>query len=70
MNVEKGNKNVSLIGFMYEDPIVENHISYISYDIQSLLGEIGGTLGLTLGLSLSSVNDYIYWVLQKCFFEK
>ena len=59
MNVEKSISNNTRIGIMYEDPTVEHHIAHISYDLQSLLGEIGGTLGLTLGLSLSSISDLI-----------
>ena len=43
----------------YKDPIIEHHLSYISYNAQSLIGEIGGTLGLTLGLSGLSVLDVI-----------
>ena len=67
MNVEKFKSNRTLIGILYDDPVVEHHNAYRSYDVQSLLGEIGGTLGLTLGMSLSSVNDYIDLFLQKVF---
>ena len=41
------------------DPIVEYNIDAISYDLQSLVGEIGGTLGLTIGLSFLSFSEYI-----------
>ena len=69
MNVQSSKFNVSMIGMMYDDPVVEHHIAYYSYDMQSLLGEIGGTLGLTLGLSLSSINDYIDLLLEKVIFK-
>ena len=41
------------------DPIVEYNIDAISYDLQSLVGEIGGTLGLTIGLSFLSFSEYL-----------
>ena len=67
INVEKNKSNTTFLGILYEDPVVEHHNAYRSYDGQSLLGEIGGTLGLTLGLSLSSINDYIDLFFQKLF---
>ncbi len=50
-------KNVSEILIQLIDPIVEYDIDSISYDLQNLIGEIGGTLGLTLGLSGFSLID-------------
>ena len=44
-------KNASLIFVSLENPEVEFHNTYISYDLQSLIGEIGGILGITLGAS-------------------
>ena len=38
----------------FQDPEIENHHTRISYDVLSLIGEIGGVLGLTLGLSVFS----------------
>ena len=65
MNVDKSVSNQTRFAIMYEDPTVEHHIAHVSYDLQSLLGEIGGTLGLTLGLSLSSISDYFTFLLRK-----
>ena len=39
------------ISVSFTNPIAENIITESSYDFQSLIGEIGGTLGLFLGLS-------------------
>ena len=39
---------------------IEDHISY---DTQSFIGEVGGTLGLLLGLSFISIFDLFEWVL-------
>ena len=35
----------------------------IAYDTQSFIGEVGGTLGLMLGLSFISVIDFIQYVV-------
>ena len=40
-----------LLFVAYENPEVEYHNTYISYDLLSLIGEVGGILGLTLGAS-------------------
>ena len=39
------------LGASFTNPITENINSEASYDIFSLIGEIGGTLGLFLGIS-------------------
>ena len=54
-----------LIELVFASPIVEYNIDSISYDLQSLIGEIGGTLGLTLGLSLYSLLDLVEYLEQK-----
>ena len=57
--VEIGNPLIELV---FASPIVEYNIDSISYDLQSLIGEIGGTLGLTLGLSIYSLLDLIEYI--------
>ncbi len=53
--------NVVWIGF--SNPEVGNYKTYISYDLTSLIGEVGGILGLTLGVSaftfVESILNYI-----------
>ena len=39
-----------------------------AYDAQSFIGEVGGTLGLMLGLSFTSIFDFIEYVLTKLSF--
>ena len=41
--------NVVWIGF--SNPEVANYKTYNSYDLTSLIGEVGGIFGLTLGVS-------------------
>lgn len=36
---------------------VKHYTTYISYDVQSLIAEIGGLMGMTLGLAFSSIGD-------------
>ncbi len=47
--------NDAWIQIKYQELEVENHLIYISYDFGNLLGEVGGILGLTLGLSGASM---------------
>ena len=46
------------------DPMVEYSMDYISYDLQSLIGEVGGTLGLTIGLSFLSISEWLFQFMK------
>ena len=48
-----------------ESPIVQNVIDSYAYDSQSLVGEVGGTLGLFLGLSTYSLVEFITYFMEK-----
>ena len=52
-------KNRSLIFVSLENPEVEFHNTYVSYDLQSLIGEIGGILGITLGASALTLFEFL-----------
>ena len=65
LNIEQGDAESSEISIKYGDPTVEIHASEISYDFQSMISEIGGTLGLTLGASGLSVAGIIVDFLKK-----
>ena len=39
----------------------------VAYDLQSLIGEVGGTLGLFLGLSAMSFVDFVGFIYRKAF---
>ena len=47
------------IGISFQDPEIEYHHTSINYDLLSLFGEIGGVLGLTLGLSTMSLIQFL-----------
>jgi hypothetical protein len=47
------------------DPVVEVSTDLVSYDLQSLIGECGGTLGLTLGISVYSGLESVIYLLKK-----
>ena len=51
--------NLTRIRVAYLDPEVEFHQTYINYNFQSLISEIGGVLGLTLGASVMSLVQSI-----------
>ena len=59
--------NRSKITMTFQDPIVESTIESISYDLQSLISEVGGVLGLTLGLSGVSLTKLLSFVINKLF---
>ena len=50
-------ENKTVVWIAFENPEVEYHNTYISYGLISLIGEVGGILGLTLGASASTVLD-------------
>jgi hypothetical protein len=70
MDTATGMTNTSEVFIQLADPIVEYNIDSISYDMQSLIGEVGGTLGLTLGLSIFSLVDAIEYILVKMYRER
>ena len=50
-----------------ESPNVQTIKDQVAYDLQSLIGEVGGTLGLFLGLSTMSFIDFIEFIFRKLF---
>ena len=50
-------------------PCSDTPYSY-SYDIQSFVGEVGGTLGLFLGLSVFSFVEFAEYLLRKMYSER
>ena len=52
--IEKNNwvGSNTMIWISFANPEVEDHHTYVSYDLISLIGEIGGILGITLGASV------------------
>ena len=63
--------NQTVIEVSFQDMEVENHKTYLSYDFQSLIGEVGGTLGLTLGASAFSLTKSFSKIIGKaCILKK
>ena len=59
--------NSSRLSIQFPNPYVQVIKDSYSYDMQSLIGEVGGTLGLLLGLSFISVFDLIESILDWLF---
>ena len=57
---ENGDENKTVIWLAFENPEVEYQSTYISYDLLSLLAEIGGILGLTLGASTLTLLELFF----------
>ena len=62
--------NESWVKIKYGTPYVQNVKDYLSYDMQSLIGEVGGTLGLLLGFSFMSIIDLFEYVVGSCYKKK
>ena len=54
----KENNTILLVAFA--NPEIEYHNTYISYDLISLVGEVGGILGLTLGASTLTLLELLF----------
>ena len=59
MEIITYDNNQSVIYVRYQNPVVEYRISYVNYDLQSWISEIGGTIGLTLGISGLSLVEVV-----------
>ena len=56
--------NTSKLNIQFPNPYVQVIKDSYNYDMQSLIGEVGGTLGLLLGLSFISVFDLIESIIN------
>ena len=61
----KEKPGASTLQIKLKSPNVLNIADSYSYDIQSFIGEVGGTLGLFLGLSMFSIVEFIEYILRK-----
>ena len=64
-SMDKENPSQSRVKIQLENPYVQTIEDSIGYDLQSLIGEVGGTLGLFLGLSTYSFVEFLVYILQK-----
>ena len=62
--------NESKLEIQLENPNVLTIVDSYTYDIQSFVGEVGGTLGLFLGLSIFSFVEFIEYILRKIYSER
>ena len=53
-------ENKTLVYLTFENPEVIFYHTYINYDLLNLMGEIGGTLGLTLGASAMTLFESFF----------
>ena len=60
----------SSLKIQLENPNVLTIVDSYSYDIQSFVGEVGGTLGLFLGLSIFSFVEFTEYILRKIYSER
>ena len=55
----KNSDGTNTLVIVYDNPEVEFHHTYINYDLLTLVGELGGILGLTMGCSGMSLIESI-----------
>ena len=59
------NQNVTEVHITLDNELVTYVEEYFTYDLQSFIGEIGGTFGLFLGVSmLTSLFDLFEFILH------
>ena len=61
--IERVKTNKTELYVTFENPEVEYRNTYVSYDLLSLIAEVGGTLGLTLGASIITFLETIFQCL-------
>ena len=59
--------NQAKVEIKLDNPIVQNVVDSYSYNFQSLVGEVGGTLGLFLGLSIYSLVEFVTYFIEQLF---
>ena len=59
--------NGSKVIIQYSNPYIQVIKDSRSYDMQSLIGEVGGTLGLLLGFSFVSIFDLLEQIIEGFF---
>ena len=64
-NIVTYKSNYTKINVLFEDKVVEYNVAFLSYDLQSFISEIGGTLGLTLGFSGLSLFKLCAWFIER-----
>ena len=60
-----GEKNLSAISIMITDPNIRVEQQTLKYDQNSFIGDIGGFLGLLLGLSILDIYKKVWKYLRK-----
>ena len=60
----------TVLKIQLENPNILTIVDSYSYDIQSFVGEVGGTLGLFLGLSVFSFVEFAEYLLRKMYSER
>lgn len=57
--------NLLAANIFYESLSINEQVTASSYDVVSLLSEIGGQLGLFMGISIISLVEFLFWVLDE-----
>ena len=59
-------EDTDLVWISYSNPEVATYNTYVSYDLLTLIGEVGGILGLTLGVSTITFFELLLCHIPYC----
>ena len=64
-SLENAGDDLLMANIFYESLSIEEQTTLFSYNMVSLLSDIGGQLGLFLGISIISLLEFLFWVIDE-----
>lgn len=64
-SLENAGDDLLMANIFYESLSIEEQTTLFSYSVVSLLSDIGGQLGLFLGISIISLLEFLFWVIDE-----
>ena len=58
-------QNILTVSVYFKSLSIRREVTSYSYDFGALLGDIGGQLGLFLGISVISITEFVTWIVDE-----